>query len=243
VILWDDTWVRYHEDGVGRAAVAVLEAAGFSVSLLDDRKCCGRPAASRGMLDEVRRVGEHNLGLLVHRREPVVFLEPSCYSVFVDEYRQLGLAGADEVAGRSVLIEDLLLDRLAGPDPVAMPWNGSSRVVAVHGHCHTKALADPSTASALLKLVPGVTVHTLDTGCCGMAGAFGMLADNRELARAVAEGLLRAIRDLPSGAEIVAAGTSCRHQIGHLAGVEALHPIEVMADALDGSVAVSVADS
>jgi Fe-S oxidoreductase len=242
VILWDDTWVRYHEDRVGRAAVRVLEAAGFEVSLLDDRKCCGRPAASRGLLNEVRRLGEHNLRLLARRREPIVFLEPSCYSVFVDEYRQLGLQGADDVAERCVLVEDLLLDRLGGSHPAPMPWNGSAREVAIHGHCHTKALADPSSASALLGLVPGVTVQTLDTGCCGMAGAFGMLAENRELSRSVAQRLLQAIRALAPGTGIVAGGTSCRHQIEHLAGVEARHPIEVVADALGGSDAVPVAD-
>jgi len=233
VILWDDTWTRYHEARVGRAAVKVLEAAGFSIELLIDRKCCGRPAASRGLLAELRRLGEHNLSLLIGRSEPIVFLEPSCYSVFVDEYRQLGLQGADEVANRCVLVEDLLLDVMDEDDFAGLGWTRASLAVAVHGHCHTKALAQPTGAAALLGRIPGATVWSLETGCCGMAGAFGMLAANRELSHTVAEPLVEAIRALPAGTLVVAAGTSCRHQIEALAEVEALHPIEVIAAALE----------
>ncbi len=232
VLLWDDTWTRYHEARVGRAAVAVLEAAGFEIALVDGRRCCGRPAASRGLLGEVRRLGEHNLGLLAGGSEPIVFLEPSCYSVFVDEYRQLGLRGADEVASRVVLVEDFLHDVMEDRAAVELPWSRRELRVAVHGHCHTKALARPTAAPALLGRIPGAVVLPLETGCCGMAGAFGMLERNRELSRAVAAPLVRAIRDLPPGTLVAAAGTSCRHQIQSLAGVEALHPVEVLARAL-----------
>jgi FAD/FMN-containing dehydrogenase/Fe-S oxidoreductase len=232
MLLWDDTWIRYHEARIGRAAVVVLEALGFEVDLIWGRRCCGRPAASRGLLDEVRRLGEHNLDLLRGGTEPIVFLEPSCHSIFIDEYRQLGLAGADEVAARCRLVEEIVLEALEAGGGDALPWAGGSGQVAVHGHCHTKALADASTAAELLRRVPGLTVRPLDTGCCGMAGAFGMLAANRELSLAVAEPLIEAILALPEGVEVVAAGTSCRHQVEHLAGRSARHPIEVVAAAL-----------
>jgi FAD/FMN-containing dehydrogenase/Fe-S oxidoreductase len=233
VLLWDDTWTRYHESRVGRAAVTVLETMGFVVALVENRKCCGRPAASRGLLAELRRLGEHNLGLLADGHEPIVFLEPSCYSVFVDEYRQLGLTGADEVAERCVLIEDLVVDALGADDSAPPAFSTESRVVAVHGHCHTKALADPESAVRLLERVPGTEVVPLETGCCGMAGAFGMTAANRELSHAVARPLLDALDRLPAAAMVVAAGTSCRHQIESLAGRRAQHPIEVVAGALE----------
>ncbi len=232
VLLWDDTWTRYHEARVGRAAVEVLEAVGFEVGLVEGRKCCGRPAASRGLLGELRRLGEHNLSLLAGGSEPIVFLEPSCYSVFIDEYRQLGLCGADEVASRVVLIEDLLFEIVSGEAGEELPWSRRELKVAVHGHCHTKALAQPKGAASLLGRIPGAVVLPLETGCCGMAGAFGMLETNRELSRAVAEPLVQAIRDLAPGTVVAAAGTSCRHQIKSLAGVEALHPVEVLARAL-----------
>ncbi len=232
ILLWDDTWTRYHEARVGRAAVEVLEAAGFEIDLVDGRRCCGRPAASRGLLGEVRRLGEHNLSLLAGGSEPIVFLEPSCYSVFIDEYRQLGLRGADEVASRVVLVEDLLLNVMDGDTKEEFPWSRMEMKVAVHGHCHTKALARPAAAAALLGRIPGAVVLPLETGCCGMAGAFGMLETNRELSRAVAAPLVQAIRDLAPGTLVAAAGTSCRHQIQSLAGIDALHPVEVLARAI-----------
>ena len=100
VILWDDTFVRYHEPHIGQAAVAVLEAAGFEVRLLRDRKCCGRPAFSQGNLDLAAQLGRHNLGLLATDpdADPILFLEPSCWSMFVQDYRELKLPGAERVA-------------------------------------------------------------------------------------------------------------------------------------------------
>jgi len=228
VILWDDTWTRYHEPGVGRSAVEVLEAAGFEVALAEGRRCCGRPAASRGLLDEVRRLGEHNLALLATSEEPIVFLEPSCWSVFRDEYRQLGLPFAEEVAARCVLLEDLLLD-LVKDDPKALPLARPVGEVAVHGHCHAKALAPENRVARLLERLPGASVRWLDSGCCGMAGAFGMLADNRELSRAVAAPLVTAIEELPTRTALVASGTSCRHQIEHLTKGRPVHLAELLA--------------
>jgi FAD/FMN-containing dehydrogenase/Fe-S oxidoreductase len=228
VILWDDTWTRYHEPGVGRSAVEVLEAAGFEVALAEGRRCCGRPAASRGLLDEVRRLGEHNLALLATSEEPIVFLEPSCWSVFRDEYRQLGLPFAEEVAARCVLLEDLLLDLLEANN-TALSFTGPVGEVAVHGHCHAKALAPENRVARLLELLPGASVRWLDTGCCGMAGAFGMLADNRELSRAVAAPLVTAIEELPERSALLASGTSCRHQIAHLTNGRPLHLAEFLA--------------
>ena len=233
VLLWDDTWTRYHESRIGRAAVRVLEAMGHEVDLVHGRKCCGRPAASRGLLGQVRRLGEHNLALLAGGRGPIVFLEPSCYSIFIDEYRQLGLDGADEVADRCVLVEDLVLGILEEAGGMSINWADEQKKIAVHGHCHTKALAESGSVVRLLAEIPGVEPLPLETGCCGMAGAFGMLASNRELSRAVAQPLIQAIEELPPDAVVAASGTSCRHQILALTGVEAIHPIEAVAAALD----------
>jgi Fe-S oxidoreductase len=234
VILWDDTWVRYHEPEVGRAAVAVLEAAGFEVGLVAGRVCCGRPAASRGVLDEVRRAAVHNIGLLRGSAEPVVFLEPSCWSMFVDEYRQLGIAGADEVAARAVLFEDFVAD-LLDRNPDALPVSRPVGEVAVHGHCHAKALADARRVIGLLGRLPGASPRWLDTGCCGMAGAFGVLAEHRDLSLKVAEPLRRAVESLPAGTALVASGTSCRHQIADLSAARPLHLAEFLARCLDES--------
>jgi FAD/FMN-containing dehydrogenase/Fe-S oxidoreductase len=228
VILWDDTWVRYHEPSVGHTAVAVLEAAGLEVSLVADRVCCGRPAASRGMLDDLRRAAEHNLALLRGTSGPIVFLEPSCWSVFVDEYRQLGIEGADEVATRCLLFEDIVADCLKDGS-LAAAMAGPIGEVVVHGHCHAKALSDQKTVVSVLEELPGASPRLLDTGCCGMAGAFGMLTDHRELSHQVAGPLVAAIEALPSGAAVVASGTSCRHQIADLTDAQPLHLAELLA--------------
>ena len=231
VILWDDTWVRYHESGVGRAAVAVLEAAGFEVVLVSGRVCCGRPAASRGLLDKVRRLGAHNLRLLAATREPIIFLEPSCWSMFVDEYRQLGISGAHEVANRCVLFEDFVLEILSD-DPEALQFEGRAGEVAVHGHCHAKALADARRVVELINRIPGVSARWLETGCCGMAGAFGMLKAHRELSHRVAVPLVEAVDALPPDTTLVASGTSCRHQIADLTDAHPMHLAELLASCL-----------
>ena len=98
VILWDDTFVRYHEPHIGIAAVKVLEALGFQVELVKNRKCCGRPAFSQGNLDAAAKVGQHNVSHLstFNAQLPIVFLEPSCWSMFVDDYRELKIPNAEE---------------------------------------------------------------------------------------------------------------------------------------------------
>ncbi|MBI4581576.1 MAG: 4Fe-4S dicluster domain-containing protein [Planctomycetes bacterium] len=233
VILWDDTWVRYNEPNIGQAAVKVLEAAGFEVVLESWRQCCGRPACSRGLLDEVRRLAEHNVALFRERAEPIVFLEPSCYTMFVDEYRQLKIAGADDVAGRCVLFEPFVHD-LLGREPAALPFKaGLVNKVAVHGHCHAKAMSDASIMPALAGRLPGAKARLLETGCCGMAGAFGMLRSKLDLSKKVAQDLIDKIDACEAGTTIVASGTSCRHQINYMTDRHPLHMAELLAMALD----------
>ncbi len=180
------------------------------------------------MLDDLRRAAEHNLALLRGTSEPIVFLEPSCWSVFVDEYRQLGIEGADEVANRCLLFEDVVADCFEGGS-LAAAMTGPVGEVAVHGHCHAKALSDPKTVLSVLERLPGASPRLLDTGCCGMAGAFGMLSDHRELSHLVAGPLVAAIEALPRDTAVVASGTSCRHQIADLTDVRPLHLAEFLA--------------
>src|SRR5205814_3267215 len=118
VILWDDTFVRYHEPHIGIAAVKVLEALGFEVALVKDRRCCGRPAFSLGNLDAAAKLGRHNLSQLSTLNTqlsaaPILFLEPSCWSMFVEDYRELKIQNADNVAQRCFLFERFVEDLLA----------------------------------------------------------------------------------------------------------------------------------
>jgi FAD/FMN-containing dehydrogenase/Fe-S oxidoreductase len=231
VILWDDTFARYHEPHIGIAAVKVLEAAGYYVTLANERKCCGRPAFSAGNLDEAAKLGAHNLALLANDDAPIIFLEPSCYSMFAEDYKEMKLPGAENLAARSFLFEDFI-EALLKSDPKALRFDHEHGHVAIHAHCHAKALTNTKNAVQLASRLPNRTVKMLDTGCCGMAGAFGMMESKYELSLKIAEPLIEQIKHQPYGTTVVVSGTSCRHQVQHLAPVRTKHMAEVLAEAL-----------
>jgi FAD/FMN-containing dehydrogenase/Fe-S oxidoreductase len=233
VILWDDTFVRYHEPHIGIAAVKVLEALGFHVSLVKGRKCCGRPAFSQGNLEAAREMGGHNLDLLrgSNSDAPILFLEPSCYSMFVEDYRELKLSDTDGIARRCHLFEQFV-EELLEREPDALRFNSQPGHVAIHAHCHAKSLVKTSFMATLAARLPGRTATVLDTGCCGMAGAFGALESKYKLSLKVAAPLVQQVGAQPPGSVIIASGTSCRHQLEHLTTVHPKHMAELLADAI-----------
>ena len=239
VILWDDTFVRYHEPHIGVSAVAVLEAAGFEVALPHGRKCCGRPAFSQGNLHAAACLGRHNLEIFAAdaSNAPVLFLEPSCWSMFAQDYRELKLPGAEEIARRCFLFEQFIEDLLAR-EPEAIRFNEEPASIAIHAHCHAKALLNHGFMARLARLLPQRRVTLLDTGCCGMAGAFGALESKYELSLKVAQPLADKIHAQPPGTILVASGTSCRQQIQHLTSARPKHMAELLAGALQPSAAV-----
>ena len=132
---------------------------------------------------------------------------------------------------RCILFEDFM-ENLLQREPEALRFDREHGRVAIHAHCHVKALANPKTAQQLAARLPNRTVALLDTACCGMAGSFGMMASKYDLSLQIAEPLMQQIKQQPFGTEIVLSGTSCRHQVRHLATVRALHMAEVLAEAL-----------
>jgi len=234
VILWDDTFVRYHEPHIGFAAVKVLEALGFEVALAKNRRCCGRPAFSQGNLDLAAKLGKHNVGCLSspqHSNTPILFLEPSCWSMFVEDYRELNINGAEDLAKRCFTFEKFVDDLLAR-QPNALQFNQRPATIAIHPHCHAKSIMNPEFMRRLAERLPGRKATVLDTACCGMAGAFGALAEKYDLSVQVAQHLLDNIDNQPPGTEIIASGTSCRHQITDLSNARPKHMAELIAEAL-----------
>jgi len=233
VVLWDDTFVRYYEPKIGVSAVAVLEAAGYQVELVHGRKCCGRPAFSQGNLEEASRLGAHNLALLNQDVDgaPILFLEPSCYSMFLEDYRELGLANAEDISRRCFLFQEFI-EALLEREPTALKFNSRAEKIVVHVHCHAKALGVADPMHRLAERLPERTVEFLDSGCCGMAGAFGMLESKYDLSVKVAEPLINIVKHQPFGTTFVTSGASCRSQVSHLATVKSRHLAEVLADAL-----------
>lgn len=232
VLLWDDTFVRYYEPHIGMAAVRVLEAAGFEVGLVGRRACCGRPAFSQGNAAAARRSGDYNVKLLNATPQlPILFLEPSCYSMFVDDYRELKIQGAERVAARCFLFEHFI-EGVLSEDPQALHFRNRQGKVVIHAHCHVKALMSPAFLRQLAQRLPGREVTLLDSACCGMAGAFGALEGKYELSLKVAQPLADHVRSQPYGTAIIASGASCRHQLEHLTPLHPRHMAELLAESL-----------
>jgi Fe-S oxidoreductase len=238
LIFLADSFTTFTEPSAGRAAIELLELAGWQVRL-EDAGCCGRASLSKGLLDQSRRMAADMVGRLgdaAARGVPIVGVEPSCLLTLRDEYPALlpDDPQARAVAAATALPEELLLTAVADgrlvlpPDPAV-----SGRRVLFHGHCHQKALAGTAATTALLRSIPGVDVIEVDAGCCGMAGSFGFEAEHYELSMSIGElRLFPAIRAEAQNAIIAATGVSCRQQVAHGTGRPALHPLEIVRNAL-----------
>jgi FAD/FMN-containing dehydrogenase/Fe-S oxidoreductase len=230
LVLWPDTFTDLFEPHIGRAAVEVLEAAGFAVELPRKRVCCGRPLYDFGMLKLAKRTLQDTLETLaepIQAGVPVLVLEPSCASVFRDELRKL--LPHDEHA-RRLVGQTLTLDELlARHAPDWTPPAQTGRAL-IHPHCHRNAMIGPDGERDLLART-GVDAALSDAGCCGMAGSFGYLAGEQyEVSMRVGERvLLPAVRAAASDTLLVADGFSCRAQIAAGTGRRALHTVEVLA--------------
>ncbi|UCD74570.1 MAG: FAD-binding protein [Phycisphaerales bacterium] len=242
VVLLPDCFTVYYEPQIGRAAVRVLEALGYRV-ILPRMGCCGRSLISQGMLAEAVRVCRESAEALMRSVEEsgagaVAACEPSCASAVVDDWVDLKLgldtARLRDLAARTSLIEDFIESRW--DDHTSRPQVGSALngPILLHGHCHQKALGDAEGSANLLRRVFGDRVWLLDSGCCGMAGAFGYEKEHYDLSLAIGEiSLFGPIRENPQ-AVIAAPGISCRQQIRDGTGRAAMHPIEAFANAILG---------
>jgi Fe-S oxidoreductase len=233
VVLLDDCFTTYNNPAVGIAAVRVLEAAGYRVKLAG-LPCCGRPAISKGFLKLGRELARENVArLLPHVRQglPILGCEPSCLASVVDEYRDFRLGtAAGEVARNCHLVDAFLADTDRSPDLALRPLHAK---VLLHGHCQQKALFGTAGSIAALKRVPYLEVKELDSGCCGMAGSFGYEHGHYDVSLALANRVLLPAATADPSARLVAPGFSCRSQVHGLAGIEAVHPIQLMAEQLD----------
>jgi Fe-S oxidoreductase len=233
VVLFHDTFVTYNAPEIGQAAVQLLEAGGYRVVLVD-RKCCGRPMISKGMLAEARDHARYNVAQLfpyASRGVAIVGLEPSCLLTLRDEW--VDLLRTDEartVARQSALLEQFLLqERDRG---LSLTFSTQGRKALLHGHCHQKALIGTAPTVAALTWA-GYEVSEVDSGCCGMAGSFGFEREHYDISVALGNRRLApAVKAAPADTEVVAPGISCRQQIEHLAGRRAKHPAEALWQAL-----------
>ncbi len=241
VAVFGDCFTTYNEPGIGLAAKRVLEAFGYRVKFVN-AGCCGRAMISTGLLSEAIATADATLdGLRAVIEDDavkaIVVCEPSCLSAIKDDWLELKqrtpMAVRKKLAGKSWLVEEFLEREWEGhPRRPELGRAESPPPVVLHGHCHQKALWGVGSSAGLLKRLLGDELRVLDSGCCGMAGSFGYTEDHYELSIKIGELVLFPAVRAAAGATVVAPGTSCRHQIRDGTGVEALHPIEVVAGVL-----------
>lgn len=232
VILWPDTFNNHFHPEVAKAAVEVLESAGFQVWVPSASLCCGRPLYDFGMLDRAKALLRQTLDTLrpqIQAGVPIVGLEPSCLAVFRDE--MMGLMPEDQDAQRlnkqAFLLSEFLQKHAADFQPPRL-----NRPALVHGHCHHKSVLGMDDELALLKKL-GINAHQPDSGCCGMAGSFGFEKDHYDVSQAIGERtLLPAVRQAPADELVIANGFSCMEQIGQGSGRRPLHLAQVLQMAL-----------
>jgi FAD/FMN-containing dehydrogenase/Fe-S oxidoreductase len=244
VVFFADTFNRYFEPENIDAALAVLAAAGYGVHLPkppgDGRPlCCGRTFIAVGLVDEARREAERCAAALapfIERGIPFVGLEPSCMLGFRDEIPALlQREEGRRLAAHALLFEEFLA-REAKAGKLELSLKPIGKRALLHGHCHQKSFAAMAAVEAVLSLVPDLSVETVDSSCCGMAGAFGFGADTIDASLRMAElSLLPAVRKADADTLVVADGTSCRHQIRDGSGREALLAARVLAMGLEAS--------
>jgi Fe-S oxidoreductase len=241
VVLFADTFNRYFEPENIRAALAVLTAGGYRVHLARPDGggrplCCGRTFLAVGKTDAARREAERTLAALkpqLDRGVPVLGLEPSCVFSFRDEIPALlKTDAARDAAGRVVLFEEFVAaEAAAGRLDIA--FAPAHKRALLHGHCHQKSFSAMGAIETALKLIPDLDLATIESSCCGMAGAFGYDADTIDISRAMGElSLLPAVRQAPADTIIIADGTSCRQQIRDGTGRQAIHVARALAMAL-----------
>jgi Fe-S oxidoreductase len=269
VVLFADTFNRYHEPENLKAALAVLTGAGYRVHLpsaspphaeragVRERShplCCGRTFLAAGLVDEARKEAERTIAALLpfaKRGVPIVGLEPSCIFTFRDEIPSLvfppPLAGEERPKdGEGALTSDnakllarstFLFEEFVAKEIDAgrfKPKLGPiGKTALLHGHCHQKAFDVMGPVQKVLKSIPDLDVQTIESSCCGMAGAFGYQRETIDVSMKMAElSLLPAVRKAPADAIIVADGTSCRHQIHDGTGRKAIHVVAVLSKSM-----------
>src|SRR5579859_1049243 len=227
VILWPDTFSNNFHPSIAKAAVEVLEHAGYQVRIPQQALCCGRPLYDFGMLDRARATLEQTLVALrddIEAGTPIIGIEPSCVSVFRDEMTNLlgNNVQAQKLKSQTYLLSEFLINQADYRPPQL------KRKAIVHAHCHHKSVLKFDSESELLKRT-GLDFHVLDSGCCGMAGSFGFEAEKYDVSVKIGERvLLPAVRNAAADTLIITDGFSCYQQIEGLTGRKALHIAEVL---------------
>ena len=236
VVLFHDTFMNFNHPQSGISATRLLESLGYKVNIVD-RKCCGKPMISHGLLNEAEQNAKHNIESLypyVETGAKIVGCESSCLYTLKDDYPDLLKQDerALKVSNAAVMLEDLLVST-NGDGKQQIAWTNKIKHVQLFVHCHQRALSSTENAFEALTLPPGYNVSLIESGCCGMAGSFGFEKEHYDISMKIGEDrLFPTIRKIPKNNIIAVTGVSCKQQIEDGTGRKAYFLSEILADAL-----------
>jgi Fe-S oxidoreductase len=239
VYLFADEFTNYNDTHIGIKAIELLERLGYEV-IIPHHIESGRTWLSKGLLRQAKVIANTNIELLsslISESTPLIGIEPSAILAFRDEYPDLAtdenLEASKQLASNALLIDEFLAREIDKGNIRAEQFTTAQRSIKLHGHCQQKAVASVAPTVKILSLPANYSVQTIPSGCCGMAGSFGYEKEHYELSMKIGELVLfPAVRNAAEEVIIAAPGTSCRHQVKDGTGRKALHPVEVLWEAL-----------
>lgn len=239
VLLFCDEFTNYNDTHIGIAAIELLEALGYEVSIPKHTES-GRAWLSKGLLRKAKTIAEENIAALspiVNENTPLIGIEPSAIFCFRDEYPDLAnenlMPAAKNLAAHSFLIDEFLAAEAKAGFIQSSDFRSEQKKIVLHGHCQQKAISSVAPTVAALSIPAGYQVETIPSGCCGMAGSFGYEKEHYDLSMKIGGLVLfPAVNRQPNDTIIAAPGTSCRHQVKDGTARIALHPVEVLRNAL-----------
>lgn len=239
VMLFNDEFTNYYDVKAGIAAVSLLMKLGYDVALAPLKES-GRTFISKGLLRKARNIAEKNISkisYLIAENTPLIGIEPSALLTFRDEYPELVCENlrseAKHIAVNTFLIDEFISLEYVKGHIERNQFTNRKVTIALHGHCQQKAIATTQSTISMLSIPENYEVREIPSGCCGMAGSFGMEKEHYALSMQIGElKLLKQVRGLPETTLICASGTSCRQQIKDGAGRKAQHPAEILSEAL-----------
>ena len=237
VYLFVDEFTNYYDDQIGKDCIITLSKLGYEVVITDHEES-GRSFISKGLLDEAKNIANINIDFFkekINQNTPLVGIEPSAVLTFRDEYLRLAddNKNARLIADHTYTIEEFIEKEIQKGKIRKNQFTGKTKKIKVHGHCQQKSLSNMKATFSMLNLPKNYEVSIMNTGCCGMAGSFGYEKEHYEISMQVGEDtLFPKIRNYGRDVEIIAAGTSCRHQILDGTKRRAKHPISLFKEAL-----------
>ncbi len=238
VYLFCDEFTNYNDVEIGKKTILLLEALGYQV-IIPEHIESGRTYLSKGLVKKAAAIANKNIQLLsglISEKTPLIGVEPSCILTFRDEYIDLAseenMEKANDLAKHCFTVEEFIADQFAAGLIDKNLFTKEKKEILIHGHCYQKALSSQKFISSFVEIPENYTSQLIPSGCCGMAGAFGYEKEHYDVSQQVGELVLfPAVREAKDKI-VVASGTSCRHQIKDGTHTKALHPVELLYDAL-----------